>query len=117
MHFPFLSSAINKPDGDSPKDSGWATFIGIIICLCGNIIISFALNIQRLAHERIQSEIIVAIEEEDEQQQQPEEERGRHIPTAILEPTTLVTIKNVNEIDEDDEFEGTRYLKSSLWWT
>ena len=44
------------PDS-SPDTTGWATFIGIVICLCGNVVISFALNLQRLAHERIQRRI------------------------------------------------------------
>src|SRR5271170_3440253 len=83
----------DTPDSP-PESSGWATFIGIVICLCGNVIISFALNIQRLAHERIQRKLL----------HNPSSDRGVHPP----KPAT-----GQHEIDEDEP----HYLKSKLWWT
>lgn len=42
-------------DGDAPsKLRKWSSFIGIITAIVGNILISFALNIQRYAHIRME---------------------------------------------------------------
>lgn len=44
-------------DGDEEgRHQRWSSFIGIIVAICGNILISFALNIQRYAHVRIAQE-------------------------------------------------------------
>ena len=44
-------------DGDAPsKLREWSSFIGIITAIVGNILISFALNIQRYAHIRMERE-------------------------------------------------------------
>lgn len=44
-------------DGDDGHQAQrWSSFIGIIVAICGNILISFALNIQRYAHVRIEQE-------------------------------------------------------------
>ena len=84
------------PDS-SPDTTSWATFIGIVICLCGNVIISFALNLQRLAHERIQRRIA-----------------QRHIQSERYCENRSTTSKSD---DEDVDEQGTQYLKSKLWWT
>lgn len=54
----FLSFAHNttKPsDGHSrlPKPEDWSSLIGIVTAICGNILISFALNTQRYAHIKL----------------------------------------------------------------
>jgi len=85
------------PDS-SPDKTGWATFIGIVICLCGNVIISFALNIQRLAHERIQRTI-----------------SQHHTQSEVPYGGPRSTTSKSN--DEDVNEQGTQYLKSKLWWT
>lgn len=36
-----------------PKVVGWSTLVGIVCALCGNVLISFALNTQRYAHIRL----------------------------------------------------------------
>ncbi|KAF3930153.1 hypothetical protein ABW19_dt0208948 [Dactylella cylindrospora] len=41
---------------DDPKTPRWSSFIGIIISIIGNIVISFALNIQKYAHIRLARE-------------------------------------------------------------
>ena len=84
------------PDS-SPDTTGWATFIGIVICLCGNVVISFALNLQRLAHERIQRRIA-----------------QHHIQSDTYGSNRSTTSKCD---DEDIDEQGTQYLKSKLWWT
>ncbi|EED12952.1 DUF803 domain membrane protein [Talaromyces stipitatus ATCC 10500] len=44
-------------DGDEEgRHQRWSSFIGIVVAICGNILISFALNIQRYAHVRIEQE-------------------------------------------------------------
>jgi magnesium transporter len=83
-----------------PSESSWATLIGIVICLSGNVIISFALNIQRLAHERIQ--------------------RYRHTPlhrTATDISSTTYGAPHPKDDDENEEPNEGLYLKSKLWWT
>ncbi|GAM90967.1 hypothetical protein ANO11243_090140 [Dothideomycetidae sp. 11243] len=39
-----------------PTSTGWSSIIGIVVAICGNIIISFALNTQRYAHIRLSRE-------------------------------------------------------------
>jgi magnesium transporter len=101
----FLIDRVRMMDeSDSSDTTGWATFIGIVICLCGNVIISFALNIQRLAHERIQRKAY-------------REGRPHH---HHQEPENYGTrpVANRKDDDDDDDYdEETQYLKSSLWWT
>ena len=86
----------DTPDS-SPDTTGWASFIGIVICLCGNVVISFALNLQRLAHERIQRRIA-----------------QRNIQSETYGSNRSTTSKGDNE-DVDEQ--STQYLKSKLWWT
>lgn len=55
-------------DGDAPsKLREWSSFIGIVTAIVGNILISFALNIQRYAHIRM----------EHDRQRRGEDERRR----------------------------------------
>ncbi|CAO1632314.1 unnamed protein product [Sympodiomycopsis kandeliae] len=74
--------------------------IGAIICICANTLISFALNVQKLAHLRTQNSKGVHEEAEDSHQ-------GRRQNDAIRE-------------EEDHEGEGnglnTKFLRSGLWW-
>jgi magnesium transporter len=85
-------------NSDPDKTTGWASFIGIVICLCGNVIISFALNLQRLAHERIQRKIAT------QGQDSRSENYGTRQPSIVKH-------------DDDEDQQGTQYLKSTLWWT
>lgn len=47
--FAFLAS---KADG-KPRTGDWASFIGIVTAICGNVLISIALNTQRYAHIKL----------------------------------------------------------------
>ncbi|CAE6477295.1 unnamed protein product [Rhizoctonia solani] len=38
-----------------PAQGSNATFIGVVVAVCGNVLISFALNCQKLAHRRIET--------------------------------------------------------------
>lgn len=54
-----LSLIVGSQDADADHEhqaQRWSSFIGIIVAICGNILISFALNIQRYAHVRIEQE-------------------------------------------------------------
>lgn len=67
-----------------------ATLTGILIAISGNVLISFALNLQKLAHKRLQ--LLVP-------QRSPDTEQSALLP-----------------IDSDDPWHESRYLKSKLWW-
>jgi hypothetical protein len=98
----------------SSEGTGWASFIGIVICLCGNVIISFALNLQRLAHERIQTRLSNTTRTKTAHRQGQEIEAG-----GIEADYGSVARPTSKDADDDQEIddEGTQYLKSNLWWT
>lgn len=43
-------------DGDEDAAKRWSSFIGIIVAISGNVLISLALNVQKYAHIRLQRE-------------------------------------------------------------
>ena len=45
-------NVIKGPKGDL-KNGGWDSLIGVVTAICGNVLISFALNTQRYAHMRL----------------------------------------------------------------
>ncbi|KAH0562235.1 hypothetical protein GP486_003072 [Trichoglossum hirsutum] len=58
-----LLSAVVSDDPHDGDDGGstlqrWSSLIGIITAICGNVLISFALNIQRYAHTKLRKESI-----------------------------------------------------------
>lgn len=57
ISMPHLPTAFHSY-GSSPEFQGrqWSSFVGIVTAIVGNILISFALNIQRYAHIRIDRE-------------------------------------------------------------
>lgn len=59
----------SSSEGQAPK---WSSAIGIVTAICGNTLISFALNTQRYAHMRISRE-----REEREEKQRQERKRQR----------------------------------------
>ena len=73
------------------------------------MIISFALNIQRLAHERIQRKVALRQQQQQLRKTALEETYGSR-PQSVAG-----TGAADGEHDEGDE--GTRYLHSTLWWT
>lgn len=96
----------NETDDPDSESSSWATFIGIIICVCGNIVISFALNIQRLAHERIQRKLVDS-----------KDARLRPSNQESLSYGSGQSGSTAKDDDNPDEQDGVLYLKSHLWWT
>lgn len=107
---PHYADSPDSPDSDG--STGWATFIGIVICLCGNMIISFALNIQRLAHERIQRKLAARHSRKQGSRAERESESYASRP-----PSSGVGNGAAAGTGDEDDHEGTRYLHSPLWWT
>ncbi|KAK4543105.1 hypothetical protein LTR36_005882 [Oleoguttula mirabilis] len=62
-------------DGSSTPTGGWSSLIGIITAICGNILISFALNTQRYAHIRLSRD-----RDEWAEKQKAEQRQGRRKP-------------------------------------
>ncbi|KAL8755246.1 MAG: hypothetical protein Q9184_004856 [Pyrenodesmia sp. 2 TL-2023] len=57
MHYSTISTDPVKANGDTAaKIREWSSLIGIVTAIVGNILISFALNIQRYAHIRLSRE-------------------------------------------------------------
>ncbi|WPG97311.1 putative magnesium transporter nipa6 [Acrodontium crateriforme] len=50
-----LTFLLNEEHGNNPNSpaGGWSSLIGIVTAICGNVLISFALNTQRYAHIRL----------------------------------------------------------------
>lgn len=47
--------AFDWPAALAPTKETTDTFIGVVVAVCGNVLISFALNCQKLAHRRIET--------------------------------------------------------------
>ncbi|KAK5677400.1 hypothetical protein LTS10_009970 [Elasticomyces elasticus] len=58
---------------DSSKKTGWSSLIGVVTAICGNVLISFALNTQRYAHMRLSRDR----DEWEEKQKAGRREQGR----------------------------------------
>ncbi|KAJ6264010.1 hypothetical protein Dda_0149 [Drechslerella dactyloides] len=58
-------SFVNSGHGHDgqPSPARWSSFIGIIIAIIGNIVISFALNVQKYAHIRLSREKSLQLQE------------------------------------------------------
>ena len=87
--------------------------VGALICICANTLISFALNVQKLAHIKTQEH-----EENDE-----EARRGRSQPANRRSGSRSGQYGSIGE--ERDEGEGTeqhnsgpntKFLRSGLFW-
>ncbi|KAI7298308.1 DUF803-domain-containing protein, partial [Hortaea werneckii] len=59
--------------GSGGSGNGWSSLIGVATAICGNILISFALNTQRYAHLRLSRDRQVC---EEKQQQRQKSERA-----------------------------------------
>ncbi|OBT61614.1 hypothetical protein VE03_08844 [Pseudogymnoascus sp. 23342-1-I1] len=114
----FFSSS----EGDTPIQR-WSSLIGIVSSIVGNILISFALNIQRYAHIRIHKEV----EEKKRRHRQVSDRYGTadgswaghngHEETERLRGS-FESAKSGSEPgdDIDGNVEQQSYLKSPYWW-
>ncbi|KFY64694.1 hypothetical protein V496_03089 [Pseudogymnoascus sp. VKM F-4515 (FW-2607)] len=109
-------------EGDTPIQR-WSSLIGIISSIVGNILISFALNIQRYAHLRLHKEL----EEKKRRQRQVSNRYGTadgswtgHNGRDETERLrgSFETAKSGSESGDDrnGNVEQQSYLKSPYWW-
>ncbi|KFY22234.1 hypothetical protein V493_06738 [Pseudogymnoascus sp. VKM F-4281 (FW-2241)] len=109
-------------EGDTPTQR-WSSLIGIISSIVGNILISFALNIQRYAHLRIHKEV----EERKRQRRQVSDRYGTadaswagHNGCEEAERLrgSFESAKPGSESGDDSSgnVEHESYLKSPYWW-
>lgn len=75
---PDISSSLTAAEsgegsGSGGGNNGWSSLIGVATAICGNILISFALNTQRYAHLRLSRDRRVC----EEKQQQQRQKSGR----------------------------------------
>ncbi|KUJ12972.1 DUF803-domain-containing protein [Mollisia scopiformis] len=122
----FGSPVYELEDGDSQLQR-WSSLIGIITAIIGNILISFALNIQRYAHIRLHEE------------QSHRREKLKSIPKSAGGYGTTGTNGHVTEVNgqngeeadntlqssfssrstgcgDEDHKEEVTYLRSPYWW-
>lgn len=86
--------------------------MGALICICANTLISFALNVQKLAHIKTQEH-----EEHDEEARRGRSSEGNHRSG----PTSgqYSTIGEEGEGDESPQQSSgpsTKFLRSGLFW-
>ncbi|KAF2208546.1 hypothetical protein CERZMDRAFT_114518 [Cercospora zeae-maydis SCOH1-5] len=92
------------------KNGGWSSLIGVITAICGNVLISFALNTQRYAHLRLSRERDARLQEKRKsvrrnqksadygtQQREVAEERAEVNRKAELNGNTLHEGEDTNE--------------------
>lgn len=98
---PNFYDAISLLGGDSQLQR-WSSLIGIITAIIGNILISFALNIQRYAHIRLHEERMAR------------KEKTKKIPKSSGGYGTTGTNGHVTEVDEQNGGEEDNLLSSSF---
>ncbi|KAH7360867.1 magnesium transporter NIPA-domain-containing protein [Rhexocercosporidium sp. MPI-PUGE-AT-0058] len=105
-----LSQITSLPDpydtiavfGKDSQLQRWSSLIGIITAIIGNILISFALNIQRYAHIRLHEERMAR------------KEKLKKIPKSSGGYGTTGTNGHVTELDGENGGEGDNLLSSSF---
>ncbi|KAL2074852.1 hypothetical protein VTL71DRAFT_8631 [Oculimacula yallundae] len=100
-HLPIAFDSMTILEGDS-KLQRWSSLIGIITAIIGNILISFALNIQRYAHIRLHEERMAR------------KEKLKKIPKSSGGYGTAGSNGHVAEVDGGNAEEGERLLSSSF---
>ncbi|KAL1928167.1 hypothetical protein VTP01DRAFT_3083 [Rhizomucor pusillus] len=89
MAGPFIS--------ERPTDGETNSLIGVVLSICGNILISFALNIQKLAHNRITR-------------------RSSSVTSSCSTSSDSTQVgKPVDKLNNKFK-DDTLYLRSKLWW-
>lgn len=119
-------------EGTGDSLQRWSSFIGIVTAIIGNILISFALNIQRYAHIRLHKEREERIERSKNAAKAPingygtisngnrptngtlaEEEANDNDPLT----RSFISDDSQSTASPDyDRIQETSYLKSPYWW-
>ncbi|MCJ1231409.1 hypothetical protein MMC12_008086 [Toensbergia leucococca] len=98
-------------DGDTgSKIREWSSIIGIVTAIVGNILISFALNIQRYAHIRLNRERIQLNESSNHESSKGDATKYGTQQTEIAEERAHLNL-NAPLLDEDDSDHQERYHK------
>lgn len=98
---------------DADAERAWSSFIGIVVAICGNILISLALNVQKYAHMRLEREARGP-------RWQLQRRRGRRKDSAaspIDEEDEDTPLLEVEVEDDHGDREDTNYISSPYWWT
>jgi drug/metabolite transporter (DMT)-like permease len=135
MHIPSNHPASSAPDNGGvwiswiSKNQGgytenWSSLIGIITAIVGNVLISFALNMQRYAHIRLDREW-----QEKERQRKKRSASGTTLSRLAEEERSKRTAANENDpliaqspdggdsmSSEEGKEQQKSYLKSPYWW-
>jgi len=110
----FLSITKKKP----LYGENWSSLIGIITAIVGNVLISFALNMQRYAHIRLEREL-----QEKERQRKKRSASGTSLSRFGSSKRNGASENEplLQRVDGEEEVEGaykqkSSYLKSPYWW-
>jgi hypothetical protein len=114
-------------NGDSQLQK-WSSLIGIVTAIVGNILISFALNIQRYAHIRLgqernhRKEKSKSIAKTSQNGYETTGRNGRHITELdeeeddALQTSFHSTNTQSSRCSDDDHKRDSTYLRSPYWW-
>lgn len=109
-------------DGSDSPIQRWSSLIGIVTAIVGNVLISFALNIQRYAHIRLNREHAEKKRQSKSPPRKPIRGYGTTIDSRIghgeAEPLarSFDSTDSSGSVDNDAPIEQTTYLKSPYWW-
>ena len=115
----------NHGNGSDSQLQRWSSFIGIVTAIVGNILISFALNIQRYAHIKLHREKVLR----REKSKSPLRDSGygtlahedgdgqrNSAGTEDLTKSFQSADSNTSNSSDDDQEGESSYLKSPYWW-
>jgi hypothetical protein len=120
MRLPHAMSAAAAPalwiEKKKGYDENWSSLIGIITAIVGNVLISFALNMQRYAHIRLDRE-----RQALERQRKKRSASGTSL-ARLGEDAGKKKMRNGDETQpllhegDDEAAKQKSYLKSPYWW-
>lgn len=93
----------------SAPSKQWSSTIGVVTAICGNILISFALNTQRYAHIRLQKN-----EDEQDEKQRQESKSSRNAATYGTQQNEVAEVRSkANAKSEPAEYSLKKSQKST----
>ncbi|KAM6495715.1 Magnesium transporter NIPA domain containing protein [Amanita muscaria] len=134
-----MPAIIWRQSDDAPRLTT-ATLTGILVAIAGNVLISFALNLQKLAHKRLETSASSShangqATPMNDHEQQPLDtlheygtiSRSRSpkpnaasshatFPVNQEEASLLLSPSQSKGGERDEHWDESRYLKSKLWW-
>ncbi|KAI7849574.1 magnesium transporter NIPA-domain-containing protein [Circinella umbellata] len=133
MDVPFEDSPQQLPSGNG-DDVAFNTFIGVLVSVCGNMLISVALNVQKLAHNKIQeNQVATYFANMDEPPRWISTAPSYYANNSFFPDDGYSSPRSSEELQrsEEEELEHQKfimamaqeqtrgesdYLKSKLWW-